>query len=136
MMASSTTVPMTSTSENSVRMLILNPAICMAANVPTRETMMEMDGMIVLLKSCKKKYTTRITRMMAMTKVLTTSWMEANKKSLELIMVMNSVPSGRSSDNSPSSSEMRAFTSVALEPATWNTMNVQLGWPSTLLSNA
>ena len=51
MMASSTTVPMTSTSENSVRMLILNPAICMAANVPTRETMMEMDGMIVLLKS-------------------------------------------------------------------------------------
>jgi len=27
--------------------------------------MMEIDGMSVLFKSCKKKYTTRMTRMMA-----------------------------------------------------------------------
>ena len=54
-MESSTTVPMTNTKANKVRMLILNPAICMAANVPTRDTIMEMEGINVLLKSCRKK---------------------------------------------------------------------------------
>ena len=135
-MESSTTVPITNTSANSVRMLILKPAICMAAKVPTNETMMEMDGISVLLKSCKKKYTTKITRMMAITNVSTTSWIEANKKSLELIIVMNSRPSGSSSLISDNNLEISAFTSVAFEPATWNTIKVQLGCPSTLLSKA
>ena len=54
-MASSTTVPMASTRAKSVRMLMENPAIFRQANVPTSDTMMESDGMSVLLKSCKKK---------------------------------------------------------------------------------
>ena len=108
----------------------------MAAKVPTNETMMEMDGISVLLKSCKKKYTTKITRMMATINVSTTSWIEANKKSLELIIVMNSRPSGSSSLISDNNLEISAFTSVAFEPATWNTIKVQLGCPSTLLSKA
>ena len=94
-MASSTTVPMASTNANSVRILRLNPAATRQANVPTSDTIMEMEGISVLLKSCRKKYTTRITSIMAMTSVSTTLCMEAKRKSLELIIVTNSVPSGR-----------------------------------------
>ena len=76
-MASSTTVPMTSTSANSVIRLILNPAIAMKANVPTSDTMMPTSGISVERMSCKKMYTTRITSRMASSSVFTTSWMEA-----------------------------------------------------------
>ena len=51
---------------------IVNPAAARQANVPTNDTMMEMDGISVLLKSCRKKYTTRITRMIATISVSTT----------------------------------------------------------------
>ena len=76
-MASSTTVPMASTRANMVRMFRLKPAAIRQANVPTSETMMEIEGMSVLLKSCKKKYTTRITRIMAMISVSTILSIEA-----------------------------------------------------------
>jgi hypothetical protein len=72
-MASSTTVPITSTSANRVSRLILNPAIAMKANVPTRETTIPTSGINVERKSCKKTYTTRITRMIASINVFTTS---------------------------------------------------------------
>ena len=94
-MASSTTVPMTSTRANSVRMLMLNPAMVMQANVPTSDTMMDMDGMSVLLKSCRKKYTTRMTSSIATMSVSTTLCMDSKRKSLVLNIVTNSTPVGR-----------------------------------------
>ena len=121
-MASSTTVPMASTNANSVRMLRLNPAATRQANVPTSDTMMEMDGMSVLLRSCKKKYTTRITRRIAIISVSTTLWIEAKRKSFELIIVTNSVPSGRLFSICFIWAVISLFTAVALEPAVWNTM--------------
>ena len=54
-MASSTTVPMASTNANSVRMFRLKPAATRQANVPTNDTMIEMEGISVLFRSCKKK---------------------------------------------------------------------------------
>lgn len=57
------------------------------ANVLINETMMGREGINVLLKSCKKKYTTRITSRMAMTNVSTTLWMEAKRKSFVLIII-------------------------------------------------
>ena len=47
------------------------------AKVPTNDTMMETEGINVALKSCRNKYTMRITRTMAMIRVSTTLWMEA-----------------------------------------------------------
>jgi len=126
-MASSTTVPMASTSANSVRILRLNPAATRQANVPTSDTIMEMDGMSVLLRSCKKKYTTRITRIMAITSVSTTLCMEAKRKSLELIIVTNSVPSGRLFLISSICAVICLLTAVALEPAVWNIMKSTAG---------
>ena len=76
-MASSTTVPMASTRAKSVRMLSENPASDTMAKVPSRETIIEIEGIIVALKFCRKKNTTRITRMMAMMSVSTTLPMAA-----------------------------------------------------------
>ena len=63
---------MANTKANSVNMFSENPAKETMAKVPNRDTMIEMDGMMVALKFCRKKNTTRITRMMAMISVSTT----------------------------------------------------------------
>ncbi len=57
--------------------------------------------------------------MIATINVSTTLYIEAKRKSLELIIVMNSVPVGNSSFIFSNSAAIRSFTSVALEPATW-----------------
>ena len=67
---------------------------------------------------------------MAMIKVSTTLWMEAKRKSLELIIVTNSVPFGRSSLMRSNSFESSALTAVAFEPATWKIRKVTAGWES------
>ena len=126
-MASSTTVPMASTRAKSVRMLSEKPAILTMANVPSSDTMMDMEGMMVALKFCRKKNTTRITRMMAMTRVSTTLWMAANRKSSLVIRVTNSSPAGIDGFSSSNVLLMLAFTCVALAPGAANTMNIAPG---------
>ena len=54
-MASSTTVPMASTKANSVNMFREKPATFTTAKVPNSDTIIEMEGMIVALKLCRKK---------------------------------------------------------------------------------
>ena len=54
-MASSTTVPIASTNAKSVNILRENPASWTMANVPNNDTMIEIDGMTVALKLCRKK---------------------------------------------------------------------------------
>lgn len=67
-------------------MLMLNPAMDRKANVPISETMMEIEGISVLLKSCEGKVHYRITSRMAIISVSTTLSMEAKRKSLTLII--------------------------------------------------
>ena len=121
-MASSTTVPITRTSANKVIRLILNPAIDMNANVPISDTMIPTSGIRVERISCRKMYTTRITSKIASINVFITSWMEANRKSFELIICTISTPFGRSLRASSRKASICWFTSVALEPAVWNTI--------------
>ena len=121
-MASSTTVPMASTRANSVRILSEKPASLTMAKVPSSETMMEIEGIMVALKLCRKKNTTSTTRMMAMMSVSTTLWMAAKRKSSLVIIVTNSSPAGIAFFISSHVLLMRAFTSVALAPGAWNTM--------------
>ena len=54
-MASSTTVPMANTKANRVKMLMVNPAAIKQAKVPINDTIIEIEGISVALKSCKKK---------------------------------------------------------------------------------
>src|SRR5574344_1066546 len=126
-MASSTTVPMASTNANIVRILMLKPAADKQANVPTSETIIDTEGINVLLKSCKKKYTTRMTRIIAIIKVSTTLSMDSNKKSLELINFTNLVPLGKSLLILSSKLEISLFTWVAFAPATWNAIKLTPG---------
>ena len=76
-MASSTTVPMARTSAKRVSRLIENPARARKPNVPTNETRIEAVGMSVERMSCRKTYTTRITRRIASNRVFITSFIEA-----------------------------------------------------------
>ena len=71
-MASSTTVPMASTRAKRVSILREKPATITMANVPSRDTMIEMDGIRVAFQFCKKKYTTKMTSRIAMISVSTT----------------------------------------------------------------
>ena len=128
-MASSTTVPMASTSANNVRMLSEKPANDTTANVPSKDTTIDIDGMTVALKFCKKKNTTRITKMIAMMSVSTTLWMAAKRKSSLVCMVTNSRPAGIVGITSSHIFVMRAFTSVALAPGDWKIMINVPGWP-------
>ena len=121
-MASSTTVPIASTRAKSVRMLSEKPAILTIAKVPSSDTIMEIEGMMVALKFCRKKNTTSTTRMMAMTSVSTTLWMAAKRKSSLVIMVTNSSPAGIDPFTSSNVLLIEAFTWVALAPGAANTM--------------
>ena len=128
-MASSTTVPMASTSANSVRMFSEKPASMTMAKVPSSDTMTESDGIIVALKFCRKKNTTSTTRMIAIISVSTTLSIAAKRKSSDVIIVTNSSPAGIVFSMSSQTFVMRAFTSVALAPGDWKIINIAPGAP-------
>ena len=81
-MASSTTRPMARTSPNKVVMLMLNPNITKAANVPTTETGTVRSGMSVARQFWRKTNTTRSTRTIASNRVRRTSSMDARTKAV------------------------------------------------------
>ena len=72
-MASSTTMPMASTSPNSVRLLSENPSAAMTANVPTTATGTATSGMSAARQFWRNTSTTRATRMIASRSVRNTS---------------------------------------------------------------
>ena len=120
---------MANTRANSVKRFSENPAKVTMTKVPISDTITEIDGMIVALMFCRKKNTTRITRMMAMISVSTTLWMAAKRKSSAFCKVTNSSPSGIVAFISSHIWSMRWFTSVALEPGDWKISMKVPGWP-------
>ena len=71
--ASSTTMPMASTSPNNVRLFRLNPSKYMIASVPTSDTGTSIIGRIIAFQSWRKRRTTIATRRIASISVLNTS---------------------------------------------------------------
>ena len=69
-MASSTTVPMTSTKAKSVMRLRVKPTMYMKAKVPTSDTIMDIEGMMVARQFCRNSSTTRMTSSRASNSVL------------------------------------------------------------------
>ena len=122
-MASSTTVPMASTNAKSVSRLREKPTTLATAKVPTKEMMMETEGTMVALKSCRNRYTIKITRMMAMISVSITLCMEACRKSSEVSNCLNSNPAGKLFESFSSTWLISALTWVALAPGAWLMMN-------------
>src|SRR2546426_632685 len=76
-MASSTTIPIASTSPNSVSRLIEKPSTRMPKKAPMTETGTASTGMSVARQLCRKTNTTSVTSSMASNSVFTTSWIEA-----------------------------------------------------------
>ncbi len=72
-MASSTTMPMASTSPHREILLRLNPKAAMTAKVPTNETGTATSGISAARQFCKNNSTTRATRAMASNRALNTS---------------------------------------------------------------
>ena len=79
--ASSTTRPVARVNPKSVSVLIENPSIFIAANVPISETGIVIDGISVLCQFCKKMKMTSTTRAIAMSRVTKTSLIDARTKS-------------------------------------------------------
>ena len=94
-MASSTTMAIANTKADNVNKFKLKPIIFNAKNVAIKATGMAIAGINVERISCKKTYTTMNTKINASIKVLTTSWIEANKKSLALWAILIPKPSGK-----------------------------------------
>ena len=86
-MASSTTMAIASTRAQSVNRFTLNPIRYRTKNVPIKATGIAIAGISVERKSCRKMNTTRNTRINASISVLSTSLMEANRKSFVSIMI-------------------------------------------------
>ncbi len=80
--ASSTTIPIARTSPKRVRRFILNPKTYIPANAPIIDTGTAISGIIVALQFCKNRYIINITKISASTNVLTTSFIEAEIKSV------------------------------------------------------
>ena len=80
-MASSTTMPMASTSPNSDRLLSEKPNIAMKKKVPMSDTGMATIGMTAARQVCRNRITTSTTRMIASPMVSTTAstdcWMNS-----------------------------------------------------------
>ena len=94
--ASSTTIAMASTKAHSVNKFTLKPIRYNTKKVPINATGMAIAGIKVERKSCKKTYTTKNTRIKASISVLSTSCIDANKKSLALSKVATFTPEGKS----------------------------------------
>ena len=77
-MASSTTMPIASTSPNIDSVLTEKPSSGKKMKVPTSDTGTVSSGMIVARTFCKKMNTTSVTRIRASMNVLTISWIEAS----------------------------------------------------------
>ncbi len=75
-MASSTTIPIASTSPNSESVLSEKPRASITAKVPTSETGTATSGMIDARHVCKKTITTMTTRRIASNNVSTTARIE------------------------------------------------------------
>ena len=75
--ASSTTMPIASTSPNRVSVLIEKPSKCSTAKVPTTDTGTAISGMIEARQVCRNRITTSTTSKVASSRVVTTALIES-----------------------------------------------------------
>ena len=79
-MASSTTMPIASTSPNSDSALSEKPSMCITAKVPISDTGTAASGMIEARQVCRNRITTSTTSTRASSRVCTTASMEPRTK--------------------------------------------------------
>ena len=127
--ASSTTKPVAMVSAISDRLSIEKPAKYMVAKVATIESGRPTPAMTVARHVPRKNRTTSVTRPIAMTSVISTSWIEAWIMSVRSDTIESFAPAGSACDRRGSSARMRLTVSTTLAPGWRCTSNTTAGTP-------
>ena len=127
-MASSTTNPVARVMPNKVSVLMENPSSRTNRNVPTSETGMVAAGMIVLCQSCRNKKMTRMTRTIASSRVISTSWMDSATAVVVSKATAYFSPGGKCLESSASTARESRSTCSALALESWVMPKPMIGW--------
>ena len=115
-MASSTTIPMASTSPSKDRLFTVKPNSGNATNAPSRETGMAMVGIRVARQSWIKIKTTKITRARAITRVSMISLIPLVMGSVASSDTSYRIPLGKDLDSWPITDRICLARFTALDP--------------------
>ncbi len=115
-MASSTTMPIASTSPNRDRLLSVNPKAAMKKNVPMSDTGMATSGMIAARHVCKNRITTSTTSTIASPMVSITASTDWRMNCVGSKKMSYLTPAGKRFDSFSISSRTPFAVSSALEP--------------------
>jgi hypothetical protein len=117
--ASSTTMPIASTSPNRVKVLIEKPSTYSAANVPTIDTGTAINGMIEARQVCRNRITTSTTSAIASSSVDTTALTESRTKMVVSYTASYFTPAGNCLVSSSMVWMTESRISSALAPGAW-----------------
>ena len=119
--ASSTTSPVASTIPNRVSVLIENPNALMNMKVPTSDTGMVIAGITVARQSWRNRKITRITRMIASSRVFSTSRIDSRTAVVGLKAIVYFIDGGNDADSRVSVARTADSRSNAFAPGNWKT---------------
>jgi hypothetical protein len=117
--ASSTTIPIASTSARSEMVFAEKPSANITANVPTRATGTAIIGINVARKFPRKMKTTMPTSTKASSSVFSTLWIIALTKTVVSYITSYATSSGRRGSSSFNAFLTPAATAIALAPGDW-----------------
>src|SRR5689334_23136483 len=135
-MASSTTIPVASTSPNNVSELIENPSPSRIPSVPMIATGTETNGMTLARQLCRNTTTTSTTSTTASSSVWITASIELRTNTVGSYGTSYAMPSGKLFDNSAMVLRTAAESSSAFAPGNWNIGMPTAGLPPSMLRNA
>ena len=126
--ASSTTIPIATTSPSIDRLFSENPSSFMTNRVPISDTGTSIMGIRVARQSCRNRRTTINTRMNASSSVLKTSCTDSSTNTVVSYTILYSSPAlKRVSCNFRMASRTDSAVDRAFEPGSWYTARVTQG---------
>ena len=126
-MASSTTMPIASTSPNSDRLLSVKPKAAMKKNVPMSETGMATSGMMAARQVCKNTITTSTTSTIASPMVSITASTDCRMNCVGSKKMSYLTPAGKRFDSFSIRFRTPLAVSSALEPGRWKMASATAG---------
>ncbi len=130
--ASSTTMPIASTTANSVERLMVNPSAAIAANAPMIVTGTVVAGTSIARQSCRNSRITISTSTAASISVLYTSWIEAETNFVVSNGIAYCSPGGKARASTFILAATSCATCSALAPGAWKMPMPAAGVPSTV----
>ena len=126
-MASSTTMPIASTSPNKDRLLSVKPKAAMKKKVPISDTGMATSGMIAARQVCRNRITTSTTSTVASPMVSITASTDCRMNCVGLKKMPYLTPGGKRFDNSAIRLLTPSAVASAFEPGRWKMASATAG---------